>query len=114
MFKKRKDYPDRKFTLAFVDHSSEKDNVPIELTYNWGKKSQSYEVGDKYGHIAIGVKDFNYISGLEDNDYKVNTELKKMNNSLTVLEFIEDPDGYKIKLIEREYKFENHLRRRIP
>ena len=54
---RKKDYPHGKFTLAFVGYGSEKENTVIELTYNWDKKSEDYELGDKYGHIAIGVKD---------------------------------------------------------
>ena len=99
---RRKDYPHGKFTLAFVGYGSEKDNAVIELTYNWGKKSEDYELGDKYGHIAIGVNDINLIcKALEDNGCKVTTKPKKMKNSTTLLAFVEDPDGYKIELIER-------------
>ena len=99
---RRKDYPHGEFTLAFVGYGSEKDNAVIELTYNWGKKSEDYELGDKYGHIAIGVNDINLIcKALEDNGCKVTTKPKKMKNSTTLLAFVEDPDGYKIELIER-------------
>ena len=58
---RKKDYPHGKFTLAFVGYGSEKVNTVIELTYNWDKKSEDYELGDKYGHIAIGVKDIHLI-----------------------------------------------------
>ena len=65
---RKKDYPHGKFTLAFVGYGSEKENAVIELTYNWNKKSEDYELGDKYGHIAIGVKDIHLIcQGLENN-----------------------------------------------
>ena len=64
---RKKDYPHGKFTLAFVGYGSEKENTVIELTYNWDKKSEDYELGDKYGHIAIGVKDIHLIcQGLEN------------------------------------------------
>ena len=100
---RRKDYPHGKFTLAFVGYGSEKDNAVIELTQNWNKKSDDYELGDRYGHIAIGVKDIHSIcQGLEDKGCKVTTKPKTMKNSTTVLAFVEDPDGYKIELIERE------------
>ena len=100
---RKKDYPHGKFTLAFVGYGSEKEDTVIELTYNWGKKSDDYELGDKYGHLAIGVKDINLIcTGLENNGYKITTQPKTMKNSTTVLAFIEDPDGYKIELIERD------------
>ena len=100
---RRKDYPHGEFTLAFVGYGSEKENAVIELTYNWSKKSEDYVLGDKYGHIAIGVKDINNIcQGLEDNGCNVTTKPKTMKNSTTVLAFVEDPDGYKIELIERD------------
>ena len=100
---RRKDYPHGEFTLAFVGYGSEKDNSVIELTHNWSKNSEDYELGDKYGHIAIGVKDIHRTcQDLEDNGCKVTTKPKTMKNSSTLLAFIEDPDGYKIELIERE------------
>ena len=100
---RKKDYHHGKFTLAFVGYGSEKENTVIELTYNWDKKSEDYELGDKYGHIAIGVKDIYLIcQELENNGCKITTKPKTMVNSKTILAFIEDPDGYKIELIERE------------
>ena len=100
---RKKNYPHGKFTLAFVGYGSEKENTVIELTYNWDKKSEDYELGDKYGHIAIGVKDIHLIcQGLENNGCKITTKPKTMKNSNTVLAFVEDPDGYKIELIERD------------
>lgn len=100
---RRKDYPHGEFTLAFVGYGSEKDNAVIELTHNWSKKSEDYDLGDKYGHIAIGVKDIHRTcQDLEDNGCKVTTKPKTMKNSSTLLAFIEDPDGYKIELIERD------------
>ena len=100
---RKKDYPHGKFTLAFVGYGSEKENSVIELTYNWDKNSDDYKLGDKYGHIAIGVKDIhNICQALENNGCKITTQPKTMKNSTTVLAFIEDPDGYKIELIERD------------
>ena len=100
---RRKDYPHGEFTLAFVGYGSEKENAVIELTYNWSKKSEDYELGNKYGHIAIGIKDINRTcQDLEDNGCKVTTKPKRMKNSSTLLAFIEDPDGYRIELIERD------------
>ena len=100
---RRKDYPHGEFTLAFVGYGPEKDNTVIELTHNWSKKSEDYELGDKYGHIAIGVKNiYRTCQDLEDNGCKVTTKPKTMKNSSTLLAFIEDPDGYKIELIERD------------
>ena len=100
---RRKDYPHGKFTLAFVGYGSEKKNAVIELTHNWEKNSDDYELGDKYGHIAIGAKGIHRIcQELEENGCKVTTKPKTMKNSSTILAFIEDPDGYKIELIERD------------
>ena len=100
---RRKDYPHGEFTLAFVGYGPEKDNTEIELTHNWSKKSEDYDLGDKYGHIAIGVKDIHSTcQNLEDNGCKVTTKPKTMKNSSTLLAFVEDPDGYKIELIERD------------
>ena len=100
---RKKDYPHGKFTLAFVGYGLEKENTVIELTYNWEKKSEDYELGDKYGHIAFGVKDIYLIcQELENNDCKITTKPKRMKNSTTVLAFVEDPDGYKVELIERD------------
>ena len=80
---RKKDYPHGKFTLAFVGYGSEKENSVIELTYNWGKKSEDYELGDKYGHIAIGVKDIHLIcQGLENNGCKITTKPKTMKNRI--------------------------------
>ena len=100
---RRKDYPHGEFTLAFVGYGPEKDNTVIELTHNWSKKSEDYDLGDKYVHIAIGVKDIHRTcQNLEDNGCKVTTKPKTMKNSSSVLAFVEDPDGYKIELIERD------------
>ena len=100
---RRKDYPHGKFTLAFVGYGSEKDNAVIELTHNWSMKPEDYELGNKYGHIAIGVKNiYEICQKLEDDSCIVTTKPKTMKNSKTVLAFVEDPDGYKIELIERD------------
>ena len=100
---RKKDYPQGEFTLAFVGYGTEKDNTVIELTHNWKKKSEDYELGNKYGHIAIGVKDIHGIcQKLENNGCKITTKPKVMKNSIIVLAFVEDPDGYKIELIEKD------------
>ena len=65
--------------MAFVSYGSKKENAVIELTYDWGKKSEDYELGEKYGHIAIGLKDIHLIcQGLEKNDCKLTTKIKTM------------------------------------
>ena len=100
---RRKDYPHCEFTLEFVGYGSEKKSFGYELTHNWGKKSFEYELGNKYGHIGIGVKNFQIIcKDLEDNGCKVTTKPKTMQNSKKILAFVKDPDGYKIELIERD------------
>ena len=100
---RKKDYPHGKLILAFIGYGLEKEFTVIELTHNWDKKSDDYDLGDKYGHIAIGVKDIHLIcQGLENNGCKVTTKPKIMKNIFTVLAFVEDHDGYKIELIERD------------
>ena len=95
---RRKDYPDGKFTLAFLGYGDELENTAIELTYNWDVNS--YDLGDAYGHIAIEV----------DNVYQAENKIKQqgdtiirepgpMNAGSTILSFVEDPDGYQIELL---------------
>ncbi len=99
---RRKDYVEGKFTLAFVGYGSEKESSAIELTYNWDKSS--YVLGDGFGHIAIGVKDiYQTCRKLKNNGCKITRPPGPMRNSDTILAFIEDPDGYKIELIEKSY-----------
>ena len=75
--------------MAFVSYCSVKEKRVIELTYNWVKKLDDYELGNKYGHIAIGVKDIHLIcKGLENNGCILTTELKTIKNSETVLAFV--------------------------
>ena len=95
----KKEFPHGKFTLAFVGYGSEMNSSAIELTYNWGKTK--YDLGNAYGHVAIGVQDiYGICEGLKENGCKILTGPKTMTNSATVLAFVEDPDGYKIELIE--------------
>ena len=97
---RKKDYPEGKFTLAFVGYGPEEDNTMIELTYNWGK--ENYIKGEGFGHIAIGVENiYEFCKDLKGNDCKITRPPGPMKNSKTVLAFIEDPDGYKIEIIER-------------
>ena len=98
---RKKDYKEGKFTLAFLGYGSEKDNAVIELTYNWGKNS--YSKGDGYGHVAIGVQNiYELCQNLSQMGCKITRQPGPMRNSSSILAFIEDPDGYKIELIERE------------
>ncbi|MBR8837848.1 MAG: lactoylglutathione lyase [Stigonema ocellatum SAG 48.90 = DSM 106950] len=96
---RRKDYPEGEFTLAFVGYGEESDNSVIELTYNWGV--EKYELGNAYGHIALGVDDI-YVTceEIRNRGIKVVREPGPMKHGSTIIAFVEDPDGYKIELIQ--------------
>ncbi len=98
---RKKDYPDGEFTLAFIGYGDESDNTVIELTYNWGK--DHYSLGDAYGHIAIGVDDI-YATCQEvgDRGGKITRQPGPMKHGSTVIAFVEDPDGYKVELIQQK------------
>ena len=96
---RQKDYPGGEFTLAFVGYGEEKDNTVIELTYNWG--TDSYDLGNGYGHIALGVDDiYGTCDKIKSLGGKVSREPGPMKHGSTVIAFVEDPDGYKIELIQ--------------
>lgn len=96
---RRKDYPAGEFTLAFVGYGDEADHTVLELTYNWG--TDSYNLGDAYGHIAIGVDDiYATCEAIKARAGKVTREPGPMKHGSTVIAFIEDPDGYKVELIQ--------------
>lgn len=96
---RRKDYPGGEFTLAFVGYGEEKDNTVIELTYNWGV--EKYDLGQGYGHIALGVDDiYGTCDRIKAQGGKVTREPGAMKHGTTVIAFVEDPDGYKIELIQ--------------
>lgn len=98
---RRKDYPDGKFTLAFVGYGDEVDNTVIELTHNWD--TGSYNLGEGYGHIAIEVDDvYDAVDELRNRGGKVIREAGPMNAGTTVIAFIEDPDGYAVELIGKK------------
>lgn len=94
------DYPEGQFTLAFLSYGKTKEDPCIELTYNYGK--HEYELGTAFGHIALGTED---IQGLcekvKAQGYKVAREPGPMKHGTTVIAFIEDPNGYKIELIQK-------------
>ncbi len=97
---RRTDYPDGRFTLAFVGYGSEADGAVIELTHNWD--TTNYELGDGFGHVAIAVED----AGKACDDIRtrggnVVRDAGPMKGGNTVIAFVEDPDGYKIELIQR-------------
>ncbi len=96
---RRKDYPDGKFTLAFVGYGDESEQAVIELTHNWGV--DNYELGNAFGHIAIGVNDiYKTCDEIKRRGGKVVREPGPMKHGSTVIAFVEDPDGYKLELIE--------------
>jgi lactoylglutathione lyase len=96
---RRQDYPDGKFTLAFVGYGDESDEAVIELTYNWDVNQ--YDLGNAFGHIAIGVEDINNTCAeIKRRGGKVVREPGPMKHGTTVIAFVEDPDGYKLELIE--------------
>ncbi|MHB1215413.1 MAG: lactoylglutathione lyase [Thiobacillus sp.] len=97
---RRKDYPDGKFTLAFVGYDTEDRAAALELTYNWGV--DHYEVGSGYGHIAIEVDDaFAACDAVVAKGGKILRPAGPMAHGTTVIAFIEDPDGYPIEFIQR-------------
>ena len=96
---RRHDFPGGRFTLAFVGYGDEKDNTVLELTHNWDTKS--YEIGGGYGHVALGVPDIRATcETLRAQGVKITREPGPMQHGTTVIAFVEDPDGYKIELIE--------------
>ncbi len=98
---RRTDYPGGEFTLAFVGYGDESDNAVIELTHNWGQTS-TYDLGDAFGHIAIGVADIHATCArLAAAGVSIPRPPGPMKHGGSVIAFIEDPDGYKIELIER-------------
>jgi lactoylglutathione lyase len=98
---RRKDYPNGEFTLAFVGYGGEEDHSVIELTHNWGQK-QPYALGTGFGHLAVSVPDiYRTCARLAKEGIKIPRPPGPMKHGSTVIAFIEDPDGYKIELIER-------------
>ena len=97
---RKQDYPEGKFTLAFVGYGGEDDHTVLELTYNWDQ-DKPYELGGGYGHIAIGVPDiYKTCEELEKKGVKIVRPPGPMKHGTTVIAFLEDPDGYKVELIE--------------
>ncbi|MEG4441051.1 lactoylglutathione lyase [Microcoleus sp. AT9_B5] len=103
---RQKDYPDGKFTLAFVGYGDESDTTVLELTYNWGVTE--YNLGDAYGHIAIGVDDiYATCEEIKARGGKVSREPGPMKHGSTVIAFVQDPDGYKVELIQLQNQGSN-------
>jgi lactoylglutathione lyase len=96
---RQKDYPGGRFTLAFVGYGDEADHTVLELTYNWD--TDHYTLGDAYGHIAIGVDDiYATCERIKAQGGNVVREPGPMKHGSTVIAFVEDPDGYKVELIQ--------------
>lgn len=96
----RKDeFPEGKFTLAFVGYGPEENNTVVELTYNWDQE-KPYEIGSGFGHLALGVNDIYAVCNtLEKQGARIPRPPGPMKHGTTHIAFIEDPDGYKIELV---------------
>lgn len=97
---RKHDYPEGRFTLAFVGYGPESETAVIELTHNWD--TESYDIGTGYGHIALQVPDaYEACARVKEKGGKVTREAGPMKHGSTVIAFVEDPDGYKIEFIQR-------------
>ncbi|MBL4692357.1 MAG: lactoylglutathione lyase [Magnetovibrio sp.] len=98
---RRTDYPEGKFTNVFVGYGDEMDHTVLELCHNWDR-STNYDQGEAFGHLALGVPDiYATCAALEGEGVKISRAPGPMKRGTTVIAFIQDPDGYKIELIER-------------
>lgn len=96
---RKNDYPDGRFTLAFVGYGDEDTNSVIELTHNWD--TESYDLGNGFGHLAVEVEDaYATCEAVRAKGGKVTREAGPMKHGTTVIAFVEDPDGYKIEFIQ--------------
>jgi lactoylglutathione lyase len=97
---RRQEYPDGRFTLAFVGYGPESDQTAIELTHNWD--TPRYDLGNGFGHVALEVPDaYAACAEIKARGGRVVREAGPMKHGTTVIAFVEDPDGYKIELIQR-------------
>lgn len=98
---RKKDYPEGRFTLAFVGYQPESDGAVLELTHNWD--TPKYDLGNGYGHIALEVDDaYQACDAVKARGGKVTREAGPMKHGTTVIAFVEDPDGYKIEFIQKK------------
>ena len=98
---RQKEYPDGRFTLAFVGYGSEDKEAVLELTHNWD--ISRYDLGSGYGHIALEVEDaYKACEDAKNRGGRVAREAGPMKHGTTVIAFVEDPDGYKIEFIQRK------------
>lgn len=96
---RKMDFPGGEFTLGFVGYGDEKDNTVLEFTHNWGQSD--YELGDAYGHIAIGCDDiYGTCEQLRKEGVNIKREPGPMKHGSTVIAFVEDPTGYMVELIQ--------------
>lgn len=96
---RRRDYPDGKFTLAFVGYGDESNNAVIELTHNW--ETASYDLGNGFGHLAVGMPDvYAACAAVKAKGGSVTREPGPMKFGGSVIAFVQDPDGYKIEFIQ--------------
>jgi len=99
---RQKDYPDGKFTLAFVGYGDESDNTVIELTHNWD--TDRYDIGSGFGHMALEVDDvYQATDEIRQRGGKIIRDAGPMNAGTTIIAFVEDPDGYQIELIGKKF-----------
>ncbi|HFX6475973.1 lactoylglutathione lyase [Acinetobacter baumannii] len=104
---RKRDYEEGRFTLAFVGYGDEETNTVLELTHNWD--TSSYDLGNGYGHIAIGVEDaYKACEEIKARGGKVVREAGPMKGGVTVIAFVEDPDGYKVELIQQDANARNN------
>lgn len=98
---RKSEYPEGRFTLAFVGYGDESEQAVLELTHNWD--TASYDLGDGYGHIAVDVDDaYKACEAAKKKGGKVTREAGPMKHGTTVIAFVEDPDGYKIEFIQKK------------
>ncbi len=95
---RKKDYPDGKFTLAFLGYGDESQNTALELTYNWD--TDHYDLGNGFGHLAIEVDDvYKAVEDIRQQGGEIMREAGPMNAGTTIIAFVKDPDGYEIELL---------------
>lgn len=98
---RQSDYPNGRFTLAFVGYGDEKDEAALELTHNWD--TDGYDLGNGYGHIAVEVDDaYKACDAVKARGGKVAREAGPMKHGTTVIAFVKDPDGYMIEFIQKK------------
>ena len=97
---RRNEVPGGKYTLVFMGYGDDATHTVLELTYNWGV--EKYDIGDGFGHLAIGMPDvYDAVEKMKAAGAKVTREAGPVKFGTTVIAFVEDPDGYKIELVQR-------------